>query len=412
MNEITNRKKDINVIVKSTLDSKLTLTKLLREFIAAFIWAYSIIKLFIFDVDIYLIQNFLPNHTYFIIYKLPILLGLVALLWLFTKNKNIFFWSLYICFYPLILLFWRIPHIIFRQKNWVLAFTFINGILSFMITIKYSFISSTVYLISLIVIMTSTNKALLLFSCTAISVILILTFYNRFKVIFKKSSILGFYTLFLSRVDKSTLILEEEITKTPVELLNDRQMEKRTTNLQMLVLFNRIHLFIAKKLRLYQNSRMNFAYYVISIVGLVIFTILSFTLINLSLFKLNTTHFYYEEIPSFFIFIYYSFNNLLSTPISELKAVTPLSQSVSMVGTFSAFLILVILTSLVWSVRSQKHNDELNDVINSFEQQGKGMEQLIVDQYKIKNIEDALIELEKLKAVLIKFIYKISENIK
>lgn len=412
MNQITNQKKDISVVIKDKISSQFTFVKLIREIIAGLVWIYSLIKLFVFDIDRYIIQNSLPNHTYLLQYKFVIIIALIALVWLFTRNKQIFTWSFYILFYPLILLFWRVPYFIFKQKSWVLAFTFINGLISFIVTIKYSFITSAVYILSLTILLTSTNKMFLVLSCLSISILLLFTFYNRFRVIFKKSSLLSFYSIFFSRMDNSSLIIEEEITKTPVEFLTEKQLDKRTTNLQSIVLFNRINLFIAKKLRDYQNSRMNFAYYIVSLIGLVVFTILSFTLINLSLYKINPNNFDYDTAPSFFIFLYYSFNNLLSTPISELKAITPVSQSVSMMGTFCAFLILAILTSLILSVRSEKHNEELNEVINGFERQGEVLEKLIMDQYKINNIEEALIELEKLKSVMIKFIYKITENIK
>ncbi|WP_281202691.1 hypothetical protein [Cytobacillus kochii] len=409
---ITNQKKETKVDFKGFVNHNSRIAKVTREVVAVLIWTYTFIKLFIFDIDTYLVRSLLPNHTYLLKYKFTILIGLVAVFWLFTKNKQIFIWSLYILFYPLILLFWRIPYFIFKQKSWVIAFTFINGIISFIVSLKYLFVTSAIYTVSATILLTSTNEALLVISCISILIILILTFYNRFEVIFKKSNLLSFYTTFFSRMDNSTLIIEEEITKTPVELLDEKQLERRTTNLQSIVLFNRIHLFIAKKLREYQNSKMNYAYYIVSIIGVVAFTILSFTFVNLSLYKIDPDNFSFESPPSLFTFIYYSFNNLLSTPISELKAITPISQSISMFSTFCAFLIGVILVSLILSVRSQKHQEELNEVISGFERQGELLEKLILVQYKIKNIEDALVELEKLKAILINIIYKITDNIK
>ncbi len=40
------------------------------------------------------------------------------------------------------------------------------------------------------------------------------------------------------------------------------------------------------------------------------------------------------------------------------------------------------------------------------------MEGFIKDEYRINSIEDALVELQKLKAGMAKFLYKITESIK
>lgn len=409
---ITNHKKDTKIKLKSPDSYSSKFAKITREIVAVLIWVYTIIKLLIFDIDTYLVQSLLPSHIYLLKYRFLIIIGLIAVIWLFTSTKQVFIWFVYIFFYPVILLFWRIPYIVFKQKSWVFAFTFINGVISFIVSVKFLFLTSTIYILSAAFILLSTNEVLLVMSLILILIILIVTFYKRFEVIFKKSNLLGFYTTFFSRMDNSTLIIEEEITKTPVDLLTEKQIEKRTTNLQIIVLFNRINLFIAKKLTEYQNSKMNYAYYIVSIIGVVVFTIVSFTFVNLSLYKINPDNFIFESSPSFFTFIFYSFNNLLSTPISELQAITPISQSVSMISTFCSFLIVVILVSLILSVRSQKHQEELSEVIKGFEHQGELLENLISEQYKIKNIDEALAELERLKSVLITFIYKITDNIK
>ncbi len=80
-----------------------------REILAILIWGYAIIKLFVFDVDIFLIEKFSPNYIWILEYKFFILLGTAAVVWLVTKNKEIVLWSLFILFYPLIIFVGRYP---------------------------------------------------------------------------------------------------------------------------------------------------------------------------------------------------------------------------------------------------------------------------------------------------------------
>ena len=179
----------------------------------------------------------------------------------------------------------------------------------------------------------------------------------------------------------------------------------------MSVLFNRVCLFAARKLRDYQNSGLNIVSYVLTILMLIVLTIFSFAAINYGLFKIDANLFGYSVAPTFFTFFYYSFNNLLFNSIREIAPTMPISQTASMIESFFALFLVVIFVSLLLSVRSQRHAEELNEVIKGIEGQGKDMEGFIKDEYKINSIDDAMAELEKLKAGMAKFIYKITESI-
>lgn len=66
---------------------------------------------------------------------------------------------------------------------------------------------------------------------------------------------------------------------------------------------------------------------------------------------------------------------------------------------------------MLLSVRSQRYEKELKEVTEEMERQGKWMEGFISDEYKIKSIEEAIEQLERLKAGLIKLIYELSKGI-
>jgi hypothetical protein len=388
--------------------------KVVRETLAILFWMYVLIKLFAFDIDIYLINKFLPEYAWLLNFKFFILIGVIALIWLVTKNKYILSWSLYVFFYPPIILFWKIPFFIFKQRSWILAFAFINSIISFFKSIKYSFITSALFLASVAIIFSFSNKKLLWTTTVIIFAILLITYIHRFILIFKPSNIFQVHIKIFSGIRKhgvSSFELDQSIKNLPVANLDSKQIEKWTTNLQMSVLFNRICLFTAKKLRDYQNSGLNVIYYVLTISMLIVLTIFSFATINYALFKIDALLFSYSVGPNFFTFFYYSFNNLLFNSIQEITPILPISQTVSMVESFFALFLVVIFVSLLLSVRSQRHADELNEVIKGIEGQGKDMEGFIRDEYKINSIDDAMAELEKLKAGMAKFIYKITESI-
>ncbi len=90
----------------------------------------------------------------------------------------------------------------------------------------------------------------------------------------------------------------------------------------------------------------------------------------------------------------------------------PISQAASMTESFLAFILGVILVSIILSVRSQKYSEALNQAIDRIEAEGTAMESFIRTEYSVGGIEDAIIELERVKATFISFIFKISKSIK
>lgn len=385
----------------------------IKEIISIFFWVYVPIKLFIFDIDQFLLITFLPTFAWTLNFKFVILILIIASLWVFTSSKQIFYWLSYILFYPVILFFWKIPFFILKQKSWILALAIINAIISFLKSLRYNFIMFALFISSSVIVLCFSNKYLMYYTVLTSSVVLIITYMNRLTYIFKPSKLSQMYSKIISSIRTkgvSSFALEQSIRDLPINSLDQKQLEKRTTNLQTSVLFNRLCLFVAKKMRDYQNSSVNVLFEIIAIIFLLVFTIFSFAIINYGLFKLNNNLFSFATPPTFFTFFYYSFNNILFNSINELMSILPISQTVSMIESFFSLFLVAIFLSLVLPRRLQKDSEELNEVITNVEAQGKEMEKFIKSEYKVDSIEDAMSELEKVQASLIKIIYQITKN--
>lgn len=415
--------KIVDTLVEKVVEKKkngfiYNMSLIIRHILAILIWSYTLIKLFVFDVDVVIVTKFFPEHLEILNYKLFLFIAILAIIVLTIKNKRVISWLLYIIFYPIILIFWKIPFFIFKQKSWTLAFAFINAVISFFKSIRYTLIVSSLYIIFSAIIVISSNGIILWIATLAILLITLVTYARRFIFIFKPSSVFQFYSLIFSKIKKfgstsaSIFMLDEKIKNKPYAELDNKQMEVWVANLQTSVLYNRVCLFVAKKLRDYQTSRLNIVYYVFGILGLIISTVLSFSFINYGIYKINAHQFYFENIPTYFTFFYYSFNNLLFSSIKEISSVLPISQAISMIESFLSLALIGIFVTLLFSVKGEKHIEELNIAIADIENQGVEMEGFIKDEYKILDIDEAMSELKKLKAGMIKFIYIISDNLK
>lgn len=390
------------------------LGRIVREIIAVLFWLYVVVKLFAFDIDVYLMKRLQPDYVWLLNLKFFILIGILALVWLVTKSKSVLAWTSYVVFYPVIIVFWRIPFFVFKQKSWILAFAFINAMTSFVRSLKYSFIASAFFLISVVVIFRSSTDALLWISTVIIFVILLMAYIHRLVAIFKPSEIFKIHIKVISEIRKRGRFLfqiDEGIKNLPIEHLDQSQMDKWTASLQMSVLFNRVCLITSKKLGEYQKSKFNAISYVMAILLLLILTVFSFATINYGLFKVDASFFSFSQVPNYFTFIHYSFKSSFFNSIPEITPITPVVQTVSMIEFFLAFSLIGIFVSMLKSVRSEKYSEELSGFIAGVEGQGDQMEKFIKDEYKIDTINEAIAELDKLKSGLAKLFYSMSEGI-
>lgn len=387
--------------------------RLSRELLAISSWVYLVLKVFIFDIDIYLLNMVAPRYLWVLNYKFFIGIGLVAIALLFFRNTRFWRWFFYIMFYPFVIIFFKIPYFVFRQKSWVFAFGIINAIVSFFKSIKYNFIVGAIYLISVCLILNFKNEYLLWAAIITLMFFLVATYIRRFIMVFQSSLIFQIHSDVVSKLKTFTTNqygLGDEIKNLPVEKLDKEQLEKWTTNLQFNLLFNRGCYFFAKKLKDYQESKFNVIAYVFNLLMLILITVLTFAVINWGLFKIDSSLYELQQAPRFFHFFYYSFSGLVFNSISQVAPIKPLSLGFLMIEEFFAMVLVSIFITLLFTVKSEKHSIELDTAIRDIKEQAKSMESFIQDEYKLP-ISEAIKELEKLKGSMIKVIFWFSKHI-
>jgi len=392
-----------------------TIRMTIREILALMFWIYLVISILFFDIDNYLAQTVFSNCTWVIRYKFLVIISLVCIFWLFAKSSRVASWFFYILFYPFILLFWKIPSLAIKRKSWNFAFAIINSAISYFRNFKWNFLLGSIFLCASIILIKNTNKWLLWVSISFVLIYLFVCYIRKFIFVFSPSSIFRMHVKIFESIKKmgmkNSFTLTEDIKNLPVQSLNKEQLEKWTQSLQTSVLFNRLCLFFAKKLKNYQESGLNIASYVLSLLWLIILTVFSFSVLYYGCYKIYPEIFKIEDSHSFFTFFYFSFNNLLYNSISEVSPATPISQSLVMLQKFFSFFLVAIFISLFISVSQQKHTEELNKVIEGLHEEGKSMESFIQKEYNINDISAAIDQLGKLKAGFFNLIFQISNFI-
>lgn len=399
--------------VKKTFTQKIK--KLIKELTAVLFWLYLIFNVFIFDVDAYLLTKFGSKYIWIINYKFFVIIGIIAIIWIVSKNKDIIFTSLYILFYPFIFLIY-VFYLIYKLGSWNFAIALINSILFYFKSIKYSFITLSIFLVSSVLIFSTNNKILLWGSIIGISIILVISFIRKFINIFKPSLIYQVYSYVVSKslnYGKNNLFIDKEIKSKGITFLemSEPQLQKYTQNLQTAVVANKICYFLASKLKNYQKSKIGIISGILSVLFLFLITVFSFGLISFAFEKIYPG--FYQIISmnnSFFTFFYFSFNMMLNNHISGVIELSNYARSISMIEQTFSLLIISMFLSLFVAIKNERETNEIDEVIKKIKEQGDEMGNFIEAEYNL-TIEEAINMLTNVKSAMLKIIMYLTKNI-
>jgi len=413
MNEVDKNKVEIQQI--STMQKPKESSKIIigREIIAGIIWIFLIIKIFIYDIDVYMLSLINPKFVSILNYKFFILITIFAIIWAILGNKKFLTLISVIIFYPFIFLFWRIPSLFWKSKSWIGVFTTIGVLLTFFNSFKFNFFVFIFIAFSILFISSSTNIYFLIPSMIVLIVFLLYHYFKRFKYAFQPSHLFTIQTQAINKYwekVKNGLKIAEEIKETEFDSMSDEQKTKWSQNLQLSIILNKVFYFLTSKLRKFQKSRLNIIYYFINILNTVFLTTIIFTFQNFALYKIDPNSFNTVPKGNIIFFFYYSFNTLFTNSINDFYPISDMARLLNSFETFFAFVLLAILFFLLTTIVRDKHNEEINSTITTFKDKGKDLEVFINQEFNI-DIDKALVILETFKSNMLSIIYYFIKNI-
>jgi len=371
------------------------------EILIFLFWIFLIIKIFIFDFDNFIIQTYFPSLTWAIKYKFFILIGFLVLLWLGLKNKEFFILICFVIFYPFFFLFWRIPKILFKTKNWVGIFSTVGIVTSFLKSLKLNFIVFTVVMISGLLILVSNNYFFLVPSLVILFLFLIFHFVRRFSQGFNKFEI---FTKYAGSILKFWQQIQDAIGT------SQSKENEESNRLQWLLVLNKCCGFLVSKLRYLQKSSTTFFYYLFNLSYSIVLVIVVFAFQNLALYKIDASSFNGQPKGGILFFVYYSTNTLFTSNIVDFYPVSILARLFGTVEIIFGFFVLVILVYLLFTILREKHKQEIETSIITLEKQGSELEKIINTEFHL-SIDQAINEVQKIKGSLLKVIYYLMSNI-
>lgn len=161
----------------------------LRETLAIILWLLIFVKIFVIDIDILFLEKFAPSYRWILHYRFFGLLAIVSLVFIVLGIKGSRNFLGYIAAYPLVVLFYKIPKLIFR--NWALTIAFIPAIYELLRSFRFTFILITLASISCVTIALSFNPTFLIIAMGLLGLFLIVHLYKSLRRAYRTSAFAG-----------------------------------------------------------------------------------------------------------------------------------------------------------------------------------------------------------------------------
>lgn len=363
--------------------------RLLREICAVTLWIFVLVKVVIFDIDVYLAEKYAPSFRWLLNYRFFGLLILISAILLVIGKKPFRQFFVYIIAYPFIILFWRIPKLLFR--NWALTIAFAPAIYEASSSFRFRFILATMASLSALCIILTSNPYLLSPAMVFLGAYLIVNLYRNLRRAYRSSIFEGLADLvkkLRAQLEKGEQVLWKKVEYDPVSEKGTKDYEQQLSTFYML---NWGVELIAEKLHIVAKSRKPDLYLMFSWLGTVFVTSLIYAFEYWALYKMNPISFRAESMLTFWNFWGFSFGKLTPSSISSISPVSALAIILSYSELFCALLILVILVFSVLTAAREKYKDDIADFIVEVKSLGSEMQNQFFRLYDI-----ALADVEKI----------------
>ncbi|MDT4953729.1 MAG: hypothetical protein QOJ02_1867 [Acidobacteriota bacterium] len=359
----------------------------LREIFAITLWLYIFTKIFVYDIDLLLVNRFsLLQKIY--PYKFFILVAIIAIFWVILGGKFVWKVVLYSLAYPFIILFWRIPKMLF--KNWATVLIFLPAIESIFLTLKWRFALGSFALLAALGISFFMDLIAITTCLSILGLYLLVHYLSRFRIAYKPDSIFANIAPVIGKMWEGTVktFKEDEATVQRSEDVESPEFQKKhIDNLKKLYLHNLIFTYFAKKLGQAVSSRRTDLYFIGALIYTFILTVIIFGFEYWGLFKINPSSFQVIGTPSFWAFLLYSFNTIVHTNFATMVPIGTSALVISNIEVIAALIIGLFFVFILLTSHRERHRQDVNSVVEQLSRSAGQMEWFIRRRLKMRLID-------------------------
>jgi len=308
----------------------------------------------------------------------------------------------YVISFPVILLAWKLPRAIYRHRSAPLLLAIANFVASIFIDIKWNIASFVFWVISAVFVLTIHVSFIVWISVALLFVLLLSSYFRTLKYSFIPSRFVSLQRKLITAIAGSTFLdqsvrISDDLTSDDVESFSKSQLTTFTNNLGLGVLYSRVVFFWAYQLDQYCDSQLPTFFSAVSYVWLFIYTVLTFTLINVGLLHLQPTSFAYASQPSVVDMLHYSLASLALSGIPQVTPVGTLAQLAQIVEEFlGPILGITLVFNVLYRMKEKQQAGALKDISETIRNRGTALTKDLETNYKI-TVKEAIAKLQELR---------------
>lgn len=347
--------------------------RILREICSLVLWLFFFIKVVVFDIDVYLAEKYASSFRWILDYRFFGLLILISIALLLSVKKRSRKFLVYVIAYPLIILFWKLPKLIFR--NWALAIAFAPAVYELIRSFRFTFILMTVASVSALSIVFSSNPFIIVPSMVFLGLYLIMDLYRNLRRAYRSSIFQGLADLIKKLRVKFASEKEVGWKKVEYDPASEKSSKDYESQLLGVYFVNWGTEFISEKLYEVAKSRKPDLYLMASWLRIVIVTSLIYAFEYWALYKMMPLSFSSDYSLNFWCFWGFSFGKFTPSSISSIRPISTIASVISYSELFCALIILVIFVFSVLTAARERYKDDIDDFITEVRTFGNEMQE-------------------------------------
>jgi hypothetical protein len=376
-----------------------------REVVAALFWLYLITKLFVFDIDVFLISHAAPNLDWLLHYKLVALLALLAILWMCLGHLGFFASLGFILIYPVLVLI-RVakPTLIAIVRRWAVWLLFSPVILTAVKRVRSTFFLYVLALVSALAIGVQRNRWVLVASMGGLALFLGVHLWRSLR----KAYSLPMFDQLTKGVRTVRRAVEagslDQSPTSKAESVGESNISSKKTqepsHLTNLYMYHSLADLVAARLQKLLRARVVDLYLISSWFYTGILTVIVFGWIYWGLHRADPSSFINSPNVGLWGFIGYSFERLAPGDLSQLKPATPWAIGLSYVEAVCGVLILIILAFTFLTAAREAYREGAQEFASELQLTAEAVEKRVLSAYRLTLEQLEMAILEKNRAVV------------
>jgi hypothetical protein len=373
-------------------------------------WAYVILQVFFIDVDKDLLGSYADYRFFLFAFLLAVLFLVVRKTW------AVVFIVLYILFFPLVVVLWKVPKLLYMTHSPIAFMAAANVLASVFSDLKRSVIVGALIAFAGLAIAVSDTRWVLGVASVALAVLLVRALYRTFKDTAVPNRFLQMQQGIIRRALDAKFVrglLEpaQDLRRADIEKFNQGQQTTVIQSLGNAVISHRLLNFWAYQLDRYRRSAASVLLNAGAYLWLLVRSVVALAFLNLALYHADPHAFSYSEAPDFLTFVRYVIAGLYGGEIKALSPASALASALS-VATFVVGVLVVgsaVVTSFL-SYKASRDDTEIRLIIKQIKDESDRLDARVRENYDV-SVPEAIQRLEDLKYGLMGVITALSTRI-